>query len=249
MSRQPPTIHACGAHAVNALITAERAIAILSEERCDNPRIIKILQSARQQRIDVRIIPAVKLTELVGHNRHQGIAAVAKMPTCHLDDILQPPLETLVVLDGVDSPQNLGAILRTMRAFASRALILPKRGVAPLSPLAAKVASGAAAQIPIIRVPNIKRALQEIREAGYHVLGSDENGDEEIFTNLPPTPLCWVFGGEAKGLRRLTRENCDTLLRIPTIDGDGGCLNVAATCAVCLAQDSLRNTKKRHSGE
>ena len=91
----------------------------------------------------------------------------------------------------------------------------------------------------LIRVVNLKRALNEIRLAGFCIVGADENGDEKSFMNLPSPPLCWVFGGEKKGLRRLTRESCDFLLRIPTVSGDAGCLNVATACAVCLAQGHI----------
>ena len=245
MPKHLPAIYACGIHAVDALINTGRAIYILAEKNSSNPRVIRIKQRAHDLGLEVRLTSETELTALTGYRHHQGIAAAAaQVPSNNLADVINPPTASLVVLDGVDSPQNLGAILRTARAFAVRAVIIPKHGAAPLSAATAKAASGAAAQIPLIRVVNLKRALNEIRLAGFCIVGTDENGDEKTFMNLPPPPLCWVLGGEKKGLRRLTRESCDFLLRIPTVSGDAGCLNVSTACAICLAQSHISNKQK-----
>ena len=198
MPKRLPIIYACGIHAVDALVNTGCAISILAEKNSSNPRVIRIKQRARALGLEVHLTSETELTTLTGYRHHQGIAAAAKAPSNNLTDVISPPTASVVVLDGVDSPQNLGAILRAARAFAVRAVIIPKHGAAPLSAATAKAASGAAAQVSLIRVVNLKRALNEIRLAGFCIVGADENGDEKSFMNLPSPPLCWVFGGEKK---------------------------------------------------
>src|SRR5471030_888110 len=171
----------------------------------------------------VRIITvdAQRLDGLTGHARHQGVAArVVTLQLKHdLDDVLEsisgPAL--LLVLDGVQDPHNLGACLRVADAFGVHAVIAPKDRAVGITPVVSKVASGAAETVPYITVTNLARTLRELKDLGIWIIGADENGTTELYDCKLKGALAWVFGAEAEGMRRLTREHCDELVRIPMV--------------------------------
>ena len=189
----------------------------------------------------VRIIAvdAKRLDGLTGNSRHQGVAArvTAAKPRHDLEEVManiQGPA-LLLVLDGVQDPHNLGACLRVADAFGVHAVIAPKDRAVGLTPVVSKVASGAAETVPYIAVTNLARTLRELKDAGIWIVGTDEAATTDLYASTLRGPLAWVFGAEGEGMRRLTREHCDELVRIP-MAGTVESLNVSVASGVCLGE-------------
>jgi 23S rRNA (guanosine2251-2'-O)-methyltransferase len=186
----------------------------------------------------VRVVPAepARLDGMVG-GRHQGVVARvdARVPHVTLDDVLDtlagPAL--LLVLDGVQDPHNLGACLRVADAAGAQAVIAPKDRAVGLNATAIKVASGAADHVPYITVTNLARTLHQMQERGVWTVGADAAADRDIYSVDLKGPLALVLGAEGRGLRRLTRETCDQLVRIPMY-GTVESLNVSVASGICL---------------
>jgi 23S rRNA (guanosine2251-2'-O)-methyltransferase len=178
-----------------------------------------------------------RLSSLAGTDRHQGVVALVQaLPTRHsLDDVLDaaagPPL--VLALDGVTDPHNLGACLRVADGAGAHAVIAPKDHAVGLNATVAKVASGAAETVPYIMVTNLARALNELKEREIKVVGTSDDAVQTIYDIDLTGPACFVLGAEGKGLRQLTRNTCDVLLRIP-MAGAVESLNVSVAAGVCL---------------
>ena len=170
---------------------------------------------------------------------HQGAVAVIRpRPAGNEDDLAalldrlhEPPF--LLVLDGVQDPRNLGACLRSADATGVHAVIAPRDRAAGLTPAARKVASGASETVPFIQVTNLARALDGLAERDLRIVGTDESGSATLFDADLRGGLALVMGGEGKGMRRLTRERCHELVRLPML-GAVESLNVAVAAGVCL---------------
>lgn len=178
---------------------------------------------------------------------HQGLALQAEpLPAAFLEDVLAeiPPATAggaavVVVLDQVSDPHNVGAVLRSAAAFGARALVLPEHGTPPTTAALAKAASGALEQVPIVRVTNLARALDKLKEAGFWCVGLEEHA-ERLLAELDLTGrVALVLGAEGEGLRRLTRERCDFLARLPTRDPLAS-LNVSNAAAIALYEVARR---------
>jgi 23S rRNA (guanosine2251-2'-O)-methyltransferase len=178
---------------------------------------------------------------------HQGLALQAEpLPPTFLEDVLSeiPPAPdrgaaVVVVLDQVSDPHNVGAVLRSAAAFGARALVLPEHGTPPSTAALAKAASGALEQVPLVRVTNLARALDKLKEAGFWCVGLEETGGS-LLTELDLSGrVALVLGAEGEGLRRLTRERCDFLARLPTRDPLAS-LNVSNAAAVALYEVARR---------
>ena len=183
-------------------------------------------------------VPRRTLDRLAGEVAHQGVVAryraIEKQDLDLTGLISRVSEHTLVLaLDGVQDPHNLGACLRSADAAGAQALLVPRRGSAPLDAGARKVASGASETVPILRVTNLSSALADLGRSGVRILGADVNASESIFECDLHGPLVLVMGGEARGLRRLTAERCDALVRIP-MQGVVESLNVSVAAGVCL---------------
>lgn len=179
-----------------------------------------------------------RLSRLVPHEPHQGVIAEVldtPAPAINLDELLEqltePPL--LLILDGVQDPHNLGACLRSADVLGAHAIIIPKDRCAPLTPSARKVASGAAETVPLIMVTNLASTLRSLKERGIWIYGTAGEATDSLFTADLSGPMAWVLGSEGEGLRRLTRENCDQLIRIPMM-GSVDSLNVSVAAGICL---------------
>ena len=150
----------------------------------------------------------------------------------------------IVVLDGVEDPHNLGAVIRTAEASGAAGVIVPERHSAPLSAAVAKASAGALAYVPVIRVGNIASALDELKRRSVWVIGVDEEGDK-LWTDFDYTgPVALVFGGEHRGLRRLVREHCDVVVRLPML-GKVGALNVSVTAGIVLYEVVRQRSRVR----
>lgn len=188
---------------------------------------VRVIQTSRQ-RID----------GMAPDGRHQGVvakAAAGPVLPHTLDGVLEGLSEPalLLVLDGVQDPHNLGACLRVADAMGAHAVIAPRDRAAGLNPTVRKVASGAAETVPFITVTNLARTLRELQEMGIWVVGTAGEARENLFGMKLDGPLALVLGAEGEGLRRLTRENCDELVRIPMF-GMVESLNVSVAAGICL---------------
>ena len=178
---------------------------------------------------------------------HQGVALQAEpLPPAFLEDVLAelPPAPSaeaavVVVLDQVSDPQNVGAVLRSAAAFGARALVLPEHGTPPSTAVLAKAASGALEQVPLVRVTNLARALDKLKEAGFWCVGLEESGEKLLGELDLSGRVALVLGAEGEGLRRLTRERCDFLARLPTQDPLAS-LNVSNATAIALYEVARR---------
>jgi 23S rRNA (guanosine2251-2'-O)-methyltransferase len=152
-----------------------------------------------------------------------------------LADVLEGLEENalLLVLDGIQDPHNLGACLRVADAVGAHAVIAPKDRAVGLTATAIKVASGAADTVPYVTVTNLARSLREMKDAGIWVVGADGEAEKSLYEVDQKRPIAWVMGAEGDGLRRLTRETCDELVRVPML-GSVESLNVSVASGVCM---------------
>lgn len=230
-----------GLHAVRTLLQRhpERVAEVLLQKGREDLRASEVLSLAQQAGARVEWRQVADLDRLANGERHQGVCAQVKtsgpLGEGALDDLLDrlegPPL--LLVLDGVQDPHNLGACLRTADATGVTAVIVPRDRAVGLSPTVRKVASGAAETVPLIQVTNLARTLRWLKERGVWLVGTDEEGTQALFAVDLKGPLAIVMGAEGQGMRRLTREACDLLIRIPMI-GVIESLNVSVATGVVL---------------
>lgn len=225
------------ASALSNMPAQVRVIRIAQESR--NPRVRKLASLAGERGIAVVMEPRALLERRSEGQRHQDIiaefAAENLFSEKDLDRVLEsidgPPL--LLVLDGVQDPHNLGACLRTAEAAGVHAVILPKDRSAGLTPVARRAASGAAEVLPILIVTNLARILRQMKEKGVWLLGTSDQAERSLYEAGLTGPMALVMGNEERGMRRLTSELCDFLVRIP-VHGSVNSLNVSVATGVCL---------------
>jgi 23S rRNA (guanosine2251-2'-O)-methyltransferase len=231
--------HVFGFHAVTARLRAQpesvRAIYLAAARRDHRAR--DLVERAEAAGVAVHAVDDDRLDALSGHGRHQGVVAIvsAESRLRTLGEILEDLSEAalLLVLDGITDPHNLGACLRSADAFGVHAVIVPKDRAVGVNATVAKAASGAAETVPVISVTNLARTLRELKERGVWLMGADASGSESLFDADLSGPIAWVLGAEGTGLRRLTRESCDRLIRIPLL-GSVSSLNVSVAAGICL---------------
>jgi 23S rRNA (guanosine2251-2'-O)-methyltransferase len=237
-----------GFHAVTSRIRqhADSVLEIYIDESRHDARARDLLKLAEAN--NVRIIPAdsKRLDGMTGNSRNQGVAARvnAAQKVTHLDDVLDTLAEPalLLVLDGIQDPHNLGACLRSADAFGVHAVIAPKDRAVGLNATVEKVACGAAETVPYITVTNLARTLRELKERDIWVAGADGEAKDDLNSFKHTGPIAWVLGAEGEGLRRLTRETCDQLVRIPML-GSVESLNVSVSTGICLFE-----TRRQRAG-
>ncbi len=228
-----------GFHAVTARIRqhADSVLELYVDTARRDPRVRDLLKLAESNNVRIIQADSKRLDGLAGNVRHQGVAAKvsATQRVQHLDDVLDVLTEPalLLVLDGVQDPHNLGACLRSADAFGVHAVIAPKDRAVGLNATVEKVACGAAETVPYVTVTNLARTLRELKERGIWVVGADSEAESDLHSFRYSGALAWVLGAEGEGLRRLTRETCDQLVRIPML-GSVESLNVSVSTGVCL---------------
>ncbi len=205
-----------------------------------------IVAKARERGITVSEADMRKLDAYSEGGRHQGVIAfLAPMQFLSVKELIENTNargETpfYVILDGIEDPQNLGAILRSAECAGANGVIIPKHHCAPLSPSACKASAGAVEYIPIAKVTNLNRAIEELKDAGLWIYGADADGEHYAKVDLSG-PAAFVLGSEGRGMSRLVRENCDKIISIP-LHGKINSLNVSAAAAVILyAAEASRN--------
>ncbi|HTY03195.1 MAG TPA: 23S rRNA (guanosine(2251)-2'-O)-methyltransferase RlmB [Rhodocyclaceae bacterium] len=228
-----------GFHAVTAKLrhAPEDVRELYVAEGRQDGRVRDLLKVAAEAGVRVLPVDAARLDGMAGGARHQGVVARVAATQKHLtvDDVLENLSEPalLLVLDGVTDPHNLGACLRVADAAGAHAVMAPKDRACGLNATAIKVASGAADTVPYIMVTNLARSLREMQERGVWVVGAAGEAAKDIYAVDLKGPLAWVLGAEGAGLRRLTRETCDDLARIPMV-GSVESLNVSVASGICL---------------
>jgi 23S rRNA (guanosine2251-2'-O)-methyltransferase len=200
-------------------------------------RMRDLLRAAEGAGVRVMPVPMARLDGMAPGQRHQGVVArvPAAMRHVSLDDVLDTLSEPalLLVLDGVTDPHNLGACLRVADAAGAHAVVAPKDKACGLNATAIKVASGAAESIPYVTVTNLARSLREIQERGIWTIGAAGEAERDLYAVDQKGAVAWVLGAEGAGLRRLTRDTCDELARIPMY-GMVESLNVSVAAGICL---------------
>jgi 23S rRNA (guanosine2251-2'-O)-methyltransferase len=229
----------CGIHPVREALRGERPLErILIAQGAGGTRLQEIINEARAKRVPVRFEPRPTLDRAAGDTPHQGVVAYAAAHRfASLEDL--PQGELVVVLDGVEDPHNLGAIIRTANAAGASAVMVPERRSAGLTETVAKAAAGALEHTPLVRVNNVNRALEELKERGYWIYGLDERG-EPLYGASFTKPTALVLGGEGKGLHEHTRKHCDFVVRIPMY-GAISSLNVSVAAGVVLYEYRRQN--------
>jgi 23S rRNA (guanosine2251-2'-O)-methyltransferase len=246
----PLTDRLTGINAVREALQAGSAIdrIVIARGRQDT-RTEEIVQLARGRGIPVRFEDRSQIDRLANSKDHQGVVAiVAARSASSLDDVLQRANAAggshglIVLLDGVEDPHNLGAIVRTALAAGAHGVVIPERRAVGLTDTVARASAGALAHLPIARVTNLARAMEELKEAGFWLVGLDETA-EKSYTQVDYTSsMGIVLGGEGQGLHELTRKRCDFVVSLPTT-GPVKSLNVSVAAGVVLFE-ALR---QRHS--
>ena len=230
-----------GKHAVRAAVLSERRkvfkVIVLPQSRdcfADLP-------------VKVDVVDKSRFSSLFGKDAiHQGCAAhVSKLDEAYLEDLPDDD-RPIVFLDQVTDPQNIGSIMREAAVFGAKAIVLPEMNSPEITAVIAKVASGAAEVVPLIKVKNLVQSIKMLKKSGYWCLGLDERGDKKISEINLSGKFVLVIGSEGQGMRRLTRENCDFLLQLPSA-GNFTTLNAAQAATVSLYEILRQNLNQKES--
>lgn len=233
-----------GIHAINALLESapERFIEMWLLKGRDDERLLPIINLARKYGIPAQMVQRRGLDDKSEGEQHQGVIARVKpgkvLTENDLDDIISttekhniPPF--LLILDGVTDPHNLGACLRNADAAGVQAIVVPKDNAAKITATVRKVAVGAAESVPLIQVTNLSRTMKHLQQKGIWIVGTAGETDTCLYDVKLSGPMALVMGAEGKGMRRLTRENCDQLVKLP-MAGTVSSLNVSVATGICL---------------
>jgi 23S rRNA (guanosine2251-2'-O)-methyltransferase len=230
-----------GFHAVTSRLrqSADSVKELYLDAAREDRRSLDLLKAAETRGARVMRVDEKRLDGMTQNARHQGVAArieVARLPT-HIEDVLETLEEPalLLILDGVTDPHNLGACLRVADAMGVHAVLAPKDRAVGINATVSKVASGAAETVPYIAVTNLARSMRELKDRGIWLMGTDERAEQDLFQVRLKGPLAWVLGAEGEGMRRLTREHCEELVRIPML-GTVESLNVSVSAGICLSE-------------
>lgn len=241
-----------GIHGIRSALKhgANRIDSVWVDNKRKDRRLNLLVDELKSAGLNAQSSDKKALDKMVGGANHQGIVASASVPSSlsetDLDELLAnldvPPF--ILVLDGVTDPHNLGACLRTADAAGVHLVLAPRDRSCGLTPVACKVASGAAETVPFVQVTNLARSLRYLQDVHHvFIIGTSEDGDSELFQQDFTGALAIVMGAEGVGMRQLTRKHCDQLIRLPML-GSVESLNVSVATGVCL-YEALR---QRHNG-
>jgi 23S rRNA (guanosine2251-2'-O)-methyltransferase len=223
----------------------------VSKERHDL-RLQRVVDECRKQGVAVRFVSRAELDQMAGNNAHQGVVAVTSAKQYNdLDDLVEAKrgqYSLLVVLDGVEDPHNLGAVIRTADASGADGVIIPERRAASVTALVAKASAGASEHLPVAKVTNIARTLEELKAKNIWTVGLDERG-RQGYDSLDYNMDCAiVLGAEGKGIHQLVARKCDFLVSIPML-GKVPSLNVSVAAGVMLYEIVRQRRKKSEPSE
>lgn len=229
-----------GLHAVEALLKThpERVTRLFILQKRDDQKIQAIVELAEVHNIKIELTPRLELDRLVNAENHQGVVALSQLAKNYSEQDLGVILEThakplLLILDGVQDPHNLGACLRSADAAGVHAVIAPRDKAVGLTPTVSKVASGAAETVPFIQVTNLARTMKYLQDNGVWLYGAAAEAETTLYQADLKGSVAIVLGGEGAGLRRLTRDSCDVLVKIP-MQGTVSSLNVSVATGIFL---------------
>lgn len=227
-----------GFHAVMAALEdgAQQPLEVLLSDSRQDERARRLLAAAKARAVPVRVVGRSDLDLRAPGLRHQGVLALMPEWVLADEDILDAPSSRgllFLALDGVQDPHNLGACLRTAEAAGVAGVIIPKDRSAGLTPVVRMVAAGSAERVAVIAVTNLTRSLERLKERGYWLTGLAGEATDSLYAADLTGPVVLVLGAEGEGMRRLTRETCDRLVRIP-MQGKAESLNVSVAAGVCL---------------
>ena len=228
-------------HGINAVAEALKAFPEKIERICvergqKNPRIREIVDSARQNHVRISFEERSWLDRKAEGSRHQGIMCfAAEMATLDAEDILEQAKSPglLVILDGVEDPHNLGAILRSAEAAGADGVILPQHRSAALSATVVKASAGAASHIKLARVTNLAQFIESLKKKGFWIAGLDAGSNKHIWEVDLTEPTALILGSEGSGLHRLVKEKCDYVVSLP-IRGVVSSYNVSVAAGIAL---------------
>ena len=228
-----------GIHAVEAFLqrAPQDVLELFVMKDRDDKRMQPIIQLARQNGVSVQFCNRKTLDDMVS-GQHQGVVAKARLQSSGNEADLAAIVAAnakpfILILDGVTDPHNLGAILRSADAAGVHAVVAPKDRSVKLTSVVRKVACGAAESVPFITITNLARTMRELQDAGVWIVGTAGETDTLLYDADLKGPLAIVLGAEGEGLRRLTRETCDSLVKIPMF-GAVSSLNVSVAAGICL---------------
>ncbi len=237
-----------GIHPVREALRARRSLdKILVAKGASSPRIQEIIDLSRAASVPVRFEPREILDRASKGVPHQGVIAFGAARVCvELNDVIAGAT-LLVVLDGIEDPHNLGAIIRTAHAAGANAVIIPERRSAPLTETVDRASAGALEYLPVSRVTNVSQTLERLKENGFWIYGLDERGPELYDRVEYGTPTVVVLGAEGSGLHQNVQKHCDVLVRIP-MTGPVSSLNVSVAAGVILFEWRRREAAKQPLG-
>jgi 23S rRNA (guanosine2251-2'-O)-methyltransferase len=224
-----------GRHPVLEAIRAGRARRVLlAAGRRHSDVLDEIRRAALDRAVPLEEVPLGVVAKVAEGENSQGVAAEVSAPeTARLADVLATLPDFLLVLDQVQDPHNVGALMRTADAAGVAAVVVPERRSAALSGVVAKTSAGATNYLPAVSVPNLSRAMDEMRQAGLWTVGLDGEARQSLYEIDLTVPVALVLGGEGKGLRRLTRHHCDLLARLP-MNGRVESLNASVAGSIAM---------------
>ena len=249
--RELPEDVLIGRNAVTEALRAGRGInKILLADGDREGQVSEITALARERGIVLQFVERSKIEAVAGGLRHQGVLAyVAPVAYAELDDILkkaeearEPPF--LLLLDELEDPHNLGALLRTADATGVHGVLIPKRRSVPLTATVAKTSAGAVEYVPVARIGNISQTLKALKEKGFWVAGADMDGSQNYYEADLTGPLVLVVGSEGKGMGRLTKEQCDFIVRMPMV-GKINSLNASVAGSILMYESLRQRLAKR----
>jgi 23S rRNA (guanosine2251-2'-O)-methyltransferase len=223
-----------GIHPVHEALKARRPLdRVLVAKGAGGPRLQEVIELCRTNRVPVRFETRENLDRAVPGSAHQGIVAFgASHGYATLEDVMQGT-RMLVVLDGVEDPHNLGAVIRTVNASGADAVLIPERRAAGLTDTVAKASAGAIEYTAVVRIGNVSQALETLKKGGFWIYGLDERGNQSYDSVDYPERSVLVLGAEGKGLHEHVKKHCDVLVRIP-MAGSIASLNVSVAAGVVL---------------
>jgi 23S rRNA (guanosine2251-2'-O)-methyltransferase len=241
-----------GIHSVREALETGRALdRIVVAKGRHGDRIEGLVAGARERGIPVRFEERTQLDRLAGTSQHQGVIAfAAAKQALSIEDLIRRDAnlpanaKLLVILDGVEDPHNLGAVMRSALAAGAGGIVVPERRAAGLNETVGRAAAGALEHLPVARVVNIARAMEQLKEAGYWMVGLDEDAAQK-YTEIDLTgAIALVLGAEGEGLHELVRKRCDFLVSIPTT-GPIRSLNVSVSAGVVLFEALRQRLAKK----
>lgn len=238
-----------GFHAVEEALAAGRPLdRILVARGLHGNRVQKLLELARSRNVPVRFEDRAQLDRASGAEHHQGVVAfAASRATLEIEDLLVSAGDKclLVLLDGIEDPHNTGAIIRTALAASAAGIILPERRAAGLTDTVARVSAGALAHLSVARVKNLACAMEQLKEAGFWLIGLDERAEKNYTEVKYGGRVAIVLGSEGSGLHELIKKKCDFLVSIPTT-GPVRSLNVSVAAGIVLFE-AVRQRGQKHT--